>query len=224
MSNITQKKIEEYNQKYGSIPKDYMERLKWLYQEYSYTKKDLNELLAAVDELTQTCWDHVTYIFYTDPKTTPRPRLNPKTFTFYVSGASDNKRIFEQFRELHSDMECVVSTPCILTTKTYTRTPAAMTAKEKLAAELELIHNLNNPDWDNAGKTYCDMIQSTLISNDSIVFRGEVEKFYSVLPRVEVTLHYMTKYDCRYNKKTIEKRKSFYENPLRIEGVDFVIG
>lgn len=222
--NVTQKKIEDYTERYGHIPRDYMERLKWLYKEYPYTKDDLAELLMNVDELTSTCWDSVTYIFYMDPGTSPRPRLNPKTFTFYVSGAADMKRVFDDFKAVHSGLDYVISTPCILRTKTYTKTPSSMNAKEKLAAELELIHNLNSPDWDNAGKLYCDMVQKTLVSNDSIVFRGEVEKFYSVLPRVEVTLHYMTKYDCKYNKRTVENRKSFYDNPLHIENVEYVIG
>lgn len=220
---ITKKSVEEYKEKYSHIPKDYMERLAWLYHEYPYKRKDLDELLDKVDQLETTEWDTVTYIFYMEPKTSPRPRLNPNTFTFYVSGAHDNKKLFDDFKECHSDLNYVISTPSILTTKVYTRTPSNMSMQEKMAAELELIHNLASPDWDNIGKAYCDMVQETLIANDSIVCRGAVEKFYSCLPRVEVTLSYMMKYDCKFNKRMIERRKSFYENPKTKDDIDYII-
>lgn len=76
---------------------------------------------------------------------------------------------------------------------------------------------------DNLGKGYSDMIQDVLISNDSLVFRGCVQKYYSVLPRVEVTVRFMKVYDCKYNKRTIEKRKSFIENERTIKGLDYII-
>lgn len=220
----TTQSIMEYNANYGLIPKDYMERLAWLYREEQYSKEDLEQLISMVDDLKTVEWNEVTYIFYMDPNATPRPRLNTKTFTFYVPGAFYNKRIFENFADKHSGMECVISTPCIMETKTYTRTPSGMSRIEKLAAEMELIHNVNAPDWDNLGKSYCDMVQEVLVSNDSIVVKGAVEKFYSVLPRVEVNVKFMTKYDCAYNKRTVENRKSFKENPRVLRDLPFIIG
>lgn len=216
--------IMEYNAQYGLIPKDYMERLAWLYREENYTKEDLMELMGMVDELKNVDWNEVTYVFYMDPNATPRPRLNPKTFTFFVAGAVYNRKIFEAFSEAHSEMECVISTPCIMETKTYTKIPNGMNKIEKMAAELELLHNVNAPDWDNLGKSYCDMVQDVLVSNDSIVVRGAVEKFYSVLPRIEVRVKFMTKYDCAYNKRTVESRKSFKNNPKTIKDLPYIIG
>lgn len=216
--------ILEYNAEYGHIPKDYMERLSWLYREENFTKDDLEKLMVFVDELGEVQWSEVTYIFYMHPHATPRPKLNPNTFTFYVGGAYYNKQIFEKFMEVHSDNEVVISTPCIMETKTYTQTPSGMSKIEKMAAELELLHNVNRPDWDNLGKSYCDMVQDALVSEDSIVIRGAVEKFYSVLPRVEVNVRFMTRYDCRYNKSSVEKRKSFTENPKTLKNIPYVIG
>ena len=214
---------EQYHEKFSAIPKDYMERLRWLFKEHPFKKSHLEDILAKVDQLESAEWDSVTYIFYMEPATGKRPRLNSKTFTFYVLGAASNRQIFEAFKEHHSEMQTVISTPCIITAKAYAKTPASMSMEEKLAAELELIHNLNSPDWDNIAKIYCDMVQETLISNDSIVCKGSIEKFYSCLPRVEVTISYMLKYDCRYNKRTVEKRKSFYENDKTVDGLDYII-
>lgn len=219
----TTARVENYQEKYSMIPKDYMERLVYLYKKYPFKEKNMKHLLELVDELESTSWSKVTYIFYMTPATSNRPRLNPGTFIFYVPDAKNHKLMFERFKEYHSEMQHVISTPTILLTKVYTETPSSMSIEEKMACELELIHNMNAPDWDNIGKCYCDMIQDTLITNDSIVIRGSVEKLYSCLPRVEVTIAYMDKYDCKYNKRNVERRKSFYENPKRMEGIDFII-
>lgn len=222
-SQTTHKAIAEYHEKYDHIPKDYMERLIMLYKSKRFTKQQLNDLMTKIDLLKDTEWNQVTYIFYMEPKSTPRPRVIPNTYRFYVSGAKDHKKIFDDFKECHSNMECVISTPCIMETKVYTKTPAGMSAEETLACELELIHNLNAPDWDNLGKTYSDMVQDTLISNDSIVCKGSVEKFYSIIPRIEVTVKFMKLYDCKYNKRTVEKRKSFQDNPKTLRDLEYII-
>lgn len=213
----------EYQAKYGNIPKDYIERLAYLYNEIEFKQKDLIPLLEKIDELANVQWNEVKYIFYMTPKPTPRPRYTSNTFHFYVGGAKLNSEIMERFMNEHSDMECVISTPCFLDTKAYIQTPATMTKQEKILAEMELIHNINAPDWDNLGKTYSDMVQDVLVSNDSLVFRGCVQKNYSVLPRIEVTVKFMTMYDCKYNKRTVEKRKSFYENDKTIKDLGFII-
>ena len=215
--------ILEYHANFSSIPKDYLERLAYLYRAYPYQKKDLESLMKKIDALANTSWDSITYVFYMNPKSSPRPKLNTKTFTFYVKDAKNFKQVFDEFKEEHSEMECVISTPCIIETKSYIETPKGMSLEEKMAAELELIHHVNAPDYDNLAKTYTDMVQKTLVSNDSIIFRGISEKYYSILPRIEVTIKFMTAYDCKYNKRSIEKRKSFNENPLTIKNIDYII-
>lgn len=219
----TKKEIIDYQTKFGNVPEDYMERLAYLYREYPYDKKHINSLLKKIEQLKNTCWDEITYIFYMNPKSTPRAKLNTKTFTFYVKDAKNFKQVFDDFKAEHSNMDCVISTPCILEAKVYIETPRSMSLEEKLAAELELIHHINAPDWDNVAKTYCDMVQKTLISNDSIICKGSVEKFYSILPRIEVKIRFMTAYDCKYNKRTVEHRKSFKENDLTLKNIDYII-
>ena len=215
--------VKKYREKTNGIPKDYMERLAYLYKSINFSKADLDYILQKIDELNELEWGVVKYIFYMDPKTTHRPRINGNTRIFYVKDAKDNKKIFDDFIEYHSDMDCIISTPCYLTTRVYTQTPSNMSKREMLAAELELIHHVVTPDWDNIGKTYSDMIQKTLILDDMIVCKGEVEKFYSILPRVEVDIHFMKSYDCKYNKKRIENRKQFKESDLSMKNLDYII-
>lgn len=222
-NSFSRKKVDEYATLYGKIPKDYEDRLKWLFHEINFTSKDLQTLFSKIDDITSAEWETISYIFYMEPSYSSRPRHNKNTFTLYVPESHDAQQMFSEFMELHANMKEVISTPCIMETKAYAKTPAGMTRVEHMAAELELIHNLNAPDWDNIGKLYCDMVQGALISNDSIVFRGAVEKLYSVLPRVEVTIQYMKKYDCRYNKRSIEKRKSFQLNDKTRKDLGFII-
>ncbi|MCM1218692.1 MAG: RusA family crossover junction endodeoxyribonuclease [Lachnospiraceae bacterium] len=222
-NSFSKKKVNEYVDLYGAIPKDFEERLKWLFNEIAFTNRDVETLFSKIDSLINAEWETLTYIFYMEPSYSARPRSNRNTFTFYVPESHDAQAMFSEFMDLHANMKEVISTPCILETHAYTKTPVGMSRVEHLAAELELIRNLNSPDWDNIGKLYCDMVQNALISNDSIVFRGAVEKFYSVLPRVEIIVRYMKKYDCRYNKRSIEKRKSFQENPKTKKDIDYII-
>ena len=217
------KEIVEYHNKFDHIPKDYEERLAWLYNDIKFTKQDLEKLMACIELLAEAEWEELLYIFYMVPRSTPRARQRKATQTFYVKDAHNKKEVFDQFIAACSDLQCVISTPTRLDCKIYMETPAGMSRLEKMAAELELIHHINAPDWDNLGKGYCDMIQKTLISNDSIVCRGAVEKFYSVLPRIEVTVRFMKSYDCKFNKRSVERRKSFKENPLTIEGIESII-
>lgn len=220
---MSKKDILSYHEKYENIPKDYMERLAYLYRLKPYKKEHLNSLLQKIDALKNVEWDSVSYIFYMEPKSAPRPRMNRNTFTFYVKDAKNFKKVFDDFKEAHSDLDYVISTPCETITKSYIETPKSMSLEETMAAELELIHHVNSPDYDNIAKRYTDMVQTTLISNDSIIFKGTSEKFYSILPRVEVTVKFMKLYDCKYNRRTIEKRKSFYENPLTVKDLGHII-
>jgi hypothetical protein len=81
---------------------------------------------------------------------------------------------------------------------------------DKILSELKLIRPMVKPDWDNAGKTYSDMIQKHLLLEDCLIIDGRTRKFYSIKPRIEINIKYMKKYDCKYNKKKIESWK-FYE-------------
>ena len=58
---------------------------------------------------------------------------------------------------------------------------------------------------DNLIKTYTDMLKGALLYDDSIIYKGVSEKYYSVKPRIEITIQYMTDFDSDFNKKKILK-------------------
>ena len=39
----------------------------------------------------------------------------------------------------------------------------------------------------------------------------------------KVNIRFMSSYDCKYNKRTVEHRKSFKENDLTIKNIDYII-
>ena len=81
-----------------------------------------------------------------------------------------------------------------------------MTVYEKIFAELGLIRPIAKPDWDNLGKTYSDMIQGSLLYDDELIVEGISRKFYSMKPRIEISISYMKDIDCKFNKKKIERK------------------
>ena len=84
-----------------------------------------------------------------------------------------------------------------------------MTKVEILRAEMGNLSAMSNPDWDNLGKTYSDMIQQILLMNDNIITKGNVEKFYSVKPRVVISIKYQIGFDSKFNKRRILNSTNF---------------
>ena len=73
-----------------------------------------------------------------------------------------------------------------------------MNTTDTMLAEIGMIRPaFAKPDWDNAGKKYCDMFNSNIWLDDTLVIDGSVHKYYSILPRVEIKLRYL---NALYNK------------------------
>ena len=122
-----------------------------------------------------------------------------------MKGAADNHKRFAKFLKKENIER--IETPCTFRVTSYLPTPSSMTKLEKIIAELGLVAPISTPDWDNLGKTYSDMVQNALILNDALIFRGESSKFYSIKPRVEIEISYMTDFDSNYNRKKILNMK-----------------
>ena len=60
-----------------------------------------------------------------------------------------------------------------------------------------------------------------LLVNDNIIVDGRVIKYFSILPRVILTIEYLSDYDSSYNKKRVEGAKSYKkiigrQNPIKV--------
>jgi Holliday junction resolvase RusA-like endonuclease len=92
----------------------------------------------------------------------------------------------------------------------YVPTPVSSMSKiEIVLAQMKKIRPIGNGDWDNLAKTYCDMMQDILIYNDNIIATGSVDKYYSIKPKVVVSLKYQSDFDCNYNRRKVTGSKSY---------------
>lgn len=204
------KELKLYQEEYGNVSKDHLDRI---YEFLDGVKdKQLKGIRDDIENNLDTKWKTISFIFYFIPKATPRARLSGFGKHFYVADAMNNRKLMEKFvKEELSDFN-VITTACKFYCDCYFPIPKTMNKSEKLRAELKLVNNLTKPDWDNLGKTYSDMIQNTIIMDDSLIIEGMVRKYYSSKPRIELTIEYADRYDSKYNMKNITRRKQYLDN------------
>jgi len=210
------RRIKEYQEKYDHIPNDFSERFKYILNLLKPSTKDIDNLKKALMKLKRVKWESLDFVFYFFPQATARPRIGRRR-VFYVKDAKNYNDIFKDFMDSSKDLHHLITTPCKFYCDLYMKMPDNMSKVEKILAELKTLCALPRPDWDNAGKTYSDMIQKHLLIEDCLIIDGRVRKFYSFKPRIEIHIEYMDKYDCKFNKKKVESWKVYNE------GIDNII-
>lgn len=197
----------EYQDRYGSLPDSQEELLSLIQEKYKVKDAKIKELLDQINSLE---WIEKTLCLPLVPKPSPRPRTAGKGFHFYVKGAKDHRKIMRRFVETND----IAYTLTKVDIKCYEPIPtSSMNGAEIYLAQLGIIRPIGGGDWDNLAKTYCDMMQGFLICNDNIIFKGTVEKFYSLKPKIEITVMYQSGFDCKYNQRKMTSSKS-YKNLL----------
>lgn len=208
------------------IPKDYQERINWIIDTYKISDTKLKDIIDTKDKMLQQMYymPELFVIIYEIPEGSPRPRArfikskgnnilanarsNPGFIQVYsITGASDKK--FMQEFKTNSDfdfLESLIYTPCSVKYDAYFKTPSIFNSKEKMLAELGMIRPLSKPDFDNVEKKYSDMYTGNIWVDDSIVIESNFNKYYSELPRIEITLRYMNMLYNKYQYKSVSKR------------------
>ena len=193
---------KEYNELYGDIPTDSLERMDYLLNQGNLKRSKL-KVYDEINRIQKIKWKKLSYVIYLLPKATPRPRSG-RNGIFYVKGASDNKKFFEKYL-IEQDIP-LITTPTKFKCVSYLPIPKSMNFVEQILAEMGFIYPISKPDWDNLAKAYCDMIQGTILFDDSLVVDGVSKKRYSVKPRIEITISYMDDYDSQFNKNKILRK------------------
>ena len=216
-------KAEEYENKYSHIPKDYYQRLQWMYDNMKLSDSTVREIFSKRDAMLASLYYNEFFIvLYEEPEGTPRPRfrlINRRNISnaamsngsfvqvYSITGADDqrfmkrliNKNDFMQFNQQ-------LCTPLEITYDAFFKTPSGFNKVDTVLAEVGLIRPLTKPDWDNIGKKYSDMYNSNIWLDDSFVVSGTVNKYYSILPRVEIRLKYLNMVYNRYQYNAIRNR------------------
>lgn len=204
-SKSYKRQIEEYAEKYGKIPLDHEDILSYLKENLKLKENDFKKIREMEEYANSIPWNNLKIILPIVPKGTPRPRQGK--YGFYVTGASENKKLCKYYIE---EVYHIIYTQTYFSVSTYLPTPiSSMTKLEIYRAELKSICPPTYPDWDNLGKTYSDMIQDILILNDNIITKGAVEKYFSVKPRVEIMISYQLGFDSKYSKRRIQSSKAY---------------
>ena len=208
------------------IPKDYQERINWIIDTYKISDAKLKDIIDTKYKMLQQMYymPELFVVIYEIPEGSPRPRArfikskgnnilanarsNPGFIQVYsITGASDKK--FMQEFKTNSDfdfLESLIYTPCSVKYDAYFKTPSIFNSKEKMLAELGMIRPLSKPDFDNVEKKYSDMYTGNIWVDDSIVIESNFNKYYSELPRIEITLRYMNMLYNKYQYKSASKR------------------
>ena len=202
------KNIAKYLDKYKYISKDQLERINDFLIKKPFTKKDSELFYNAIEQIMSIEENYIKIVLDIIPEPTPRPRMS-RFGTFYVKNTRTNNEFIKCIVNEDKDLYHYVTTPCRFIVENYFPIPSSMTKVETLLAELKLGDFVSLPDWDNLGKTYSDMIQKYILANDSLITEGISRKFYSLKPRVEITIIYKTKHTLNYSKRLIERSKSY---------------
>jgi len=203
-------KLAEYEEKHSDRTGDPVQELK----RYLATQKNPDKWIAKAREkalliMDQREYESIRITAYEYPMKTDRPRtMNGHTWS---PNASANKSYFD--RAIKSVVETIklVNTPGEIEVEAYLEMPAQVPPDEVILFEAKLLNPVDKPDYDNVGKCYTDVLTDVLVSDDDIFWRGEVRKYYSLLPRVVITITYIKKHESNYIYKKLKNRKSIKE-------------
>ena len=220
-------KMIEYNQKYSHIPRDYVERLEYLYETLGIDDVKSDEILAARDRyISSTYFETIRMVIYEVPEYTPRPRarlINRKgvlnsigTNSFiqvYSITGRANKEYMKMFKQENLPyLDQLLCTPCDVEYRAYFPTPSYYNKTQIFLAEIGVDRPLIKPDFDNIEKSYSDAFTGNIWIDDIVVVDATFRKYYSVLPRMEIDLKYSNQLYNQYQYKAMTKRKDFTED------------
>jgi len=224
-------KLDEYNSKYSSIPKDFDERISWLINSYKLSPNKMQEIIdkkRSIESLLQYYMYKI--VLYEDPEGAKRPRfrmINRKNYmnaalgggqfvhVYSPNAAEDHKYMHRLLDDELLYLNTFIQTPCQVCINVFFKTPSYYNITDTILAEIGLHRHIQKPDWDNIGKKYTDMFNANLWLDDNLVIDGEVHKYYSILPRIEIYINYLNCITNQYQYNQIINRKDYHsDNPI----------
>ena len=218
-------KILEYNSKYGHIPKNYIERLEYLYDTLNIDDAKSNEILLARENfINSTYYTTIRLVMYEIPEYTPRPRaklihkndiINAATGgndfiqVYSITGRQNREYMKMYTKENLMELKQLLCTPCDIEYKSYFPTPSYYNKIDIFLAEIGLHRPMIKPDFDNIEKSYSDAFTSNIWIDDIVVVDATLRKYYSILPRVEIDLKYANQLCNIHQYRAMIKRKDF---------------
>lgn len=225
MSKSRKEKAEEYDLKYGFIPRDNDQRLTWLIDQFKLTPSRMNDIIEKKRNM-ETYLQYYTYklVLYEDPEGAKRPRfrlVNRKNYMNVAIQAKDFVHVYspnaaDDHRFMHRlvDQELIqlnglISTPMQVSINTFSHTPSYFNQADTILAEIGLHRPMQKPDVDNIEKKYYDAFNYNIWLDDSLIVDADIHKYYSVLPRLEIYIRYLNYITNSYQYNQIINRKDY---------------
>lgn len=225
MSKSRKEKAEEYDLKYGSIPRDNDQRLAWLIDQFKLTPSKMNDIIEKKRNM-ETYLQYYTYklVLYEDPEGAKRPRfrlVNRKNYMNMAIQARDFVHVYspnaaDDHRFMHRlvDQELIqlnglISTPMQVSINTFSHTPSYFNQADTILAEIGLHRPMQKPDVDNIEKKYYDAFNYNIWLDDSLIVDADIHKYYSVLPRLEIYIRYLNYITNSYQYNQIVNRRDY---------------
>ena len=217
-------KAKIYESKFSDIPREYIERLSWMYDKFNISKEKSQHIINMRNQMIEQLKFGKDYliILYEIPEGAVRPRArrinksniisnainNPGFIQVYSPNAASDRVYLQRLlsNEDFAQFNQLIYTPCSIEFNAYFKTPKVFNATDTYLAELGCIRPICKPDFDNIEKKYADMYNGNVWLDDSLVIDGSIHKYYSILPRVEIKLRYLNMLFNKYQYNSILKR------------------
>ena len=193
MKNRKQKMLE-YQEKYSEIPKDYKERLLYLYDKLDLDDNKSDQILKARElYINSTYYKTIRIVLYEIPEYTPRPRariinkngiINASTgnnsfIQIYSITGRQNKEYMKMYTQQNiNELKQLLCTPCDIEYNVYFPTPKYYNKTQIFMAEIGLDRPISKPDFDNIEKSYADSFTGNIWIDDIVVVDASFHKYY----------------------------------------------
>lgn len=156
-----------------------------------FTKRAIQNAKKKLEQIKKTHkWNKIELkIDNHIPLAAKRPRSG-KFGNFYVPDAAKNKRELRKILQDQIKLNELIKTEIHLKINTYHPIPKSFSDTDTILAEKGVIRPSVKPDPDNIAKPYMDALSGFVWEDDAQVTDLHISKFYSLNPRVEITIKY----------------------------------
>lgn len=205
-------RLKEYHDKYPVTYSDLESALKHYFK---IRKWDFDKAVKKATKKVKEIEKHRVYktiriVLYEFPMKTDRPRHTRFGHTFSPNAKANNDYIRKALKAVNKTFK-LINTPASIVIDAYLEMPSQVPPDEVLLYECKVLKVEEMPDYDNIGKCYTDMLKNNFVCDDDLFYSGTVNKYYSVMPRVEITIHYTEAHESDYVYKRLKSRKSIKE-------------
>lgn len=165
-------------------------------KETNLSNIDINKIREKYQNYANNNIFSIPITIWLEPTPYSPIRIDPRTMRMYVPNKA---KLVAQIRDLIMNQVGPINfsngffpkyTETILKSSLYIPTPKNFSKEAKYIAEEKLLRPIVTPDTDNVEKILNDAIKSFLIYDDAQITTDITEKYYSIVPRMEITIFY----------------------------------